>query len=275
MKTLRETFRVAEKKLRDFRDRRIIEPFVRSRSFQKHMKTNDDASILNFGDHCLAFDPNDMIAGWLRDKRGWFRKETMRVFDALPRRGGTFVDVGANIGTQTVYALKFGGFDRAVCFEPDPHNARYLWLNAAINGFADRIVIVEAAAGTEAGQAELSLSHRSGGTNSMAEKRGDNSILVPVVSIEEELRKIGVPNDDVGLAWIDVEGYEGQVLKGWPSLPGTPLCIEYTPEPHQLPPDTFTRWERWADVRQDSIDWQPISRLDLASYTSQVDLLFS
>jgi FkbM family methyltransferase len=275
-----------EKRIRTFRDRSIIKPLLRSNFVQKHLRANghlrseDDAAILNFGDHCIAFDPNDVVANALRYERGWFRDETMRIFDALPRRGRVFVDVGANIGTQTVYAMKFGGFDRAICFEPDPHNAWYLRLNMIINGFADRVTIIEAAAGPSRGQASLSVADRISGIsngliNSLAVTHGEKSISVPVASVEEELLRLGVSKSDISLAWIDVEGYEGQVMQGWPSLSGTPLCLEYTPEVHKLPADTFAGWERWAEPRQQKIEWQPISRLDLSSYTHQLDLLFS
>jgi FkbM family methyltransferase len=274
-----EILRRLEKSVRRLRDRTIIEPLVRTELFQKHLRTNDDATILNFGDHYIAFDPNDIISEALRREGGWFREETLRIFDALPKRGGVFVEVGANIGTQTVYAMKFGGFDRVICFEPDPHNAWYLWLNAAINGIADRVTVIQAAAGSASGKASLSLADpnrgiSNGGINSLAVKRGEKSITVPVVSVEEELRRLGVGKSDIGLAWIDVEGYEGEVMNGWPSLPGTPLCLEYTPQFNKLPPDTFASWARWADPRQRKIEWLPISLLDLAAYTDQVDLLF-
>ena len=112
-----------------------------------------DAAIIDLGDHRLAFDPNDWVIGatiWRQG--GWFRQETMRVFEAIPK-GGVFVDVGANIGTQTLYALKFGGFDRAVCFEPEPKNLRSLRINLLINDLTDRVSIVEAAAGAKEGMA--------------------------------------------------------------------------------------------------------------------------
>jgi hypothetical protein len=46
---------------------------------------------------------------------------------------GIFVDVGANIGTHTIYALVKLGFKRAVCFEPNNQNFDLLLLNTKRN----------------------------------------------------------------------------------------------------------------------------------------------
>lgn len=259
-----------EKKLRDIRDRAFVLPLLKTNAFRKYIPVNDHASVLDFGDHMIAFDPEDGMAWVLRKYGGWFREETMRVFDAIPGRTGAFVDVGANIGTQTIYALKFGGFDSAVCFEPHPHTAKMLRMNVALNGLSDRVTIIEAAGGAQAGTASMSLGSNSG-VHSLAYRAGDKSITVPVVSVGEEMERL---KKETGLAWIDVEGYEGDVLKGWPSLTA-PLCIEYTPNISRLPDDTFANRKQWAEVRLDPIVWRPSSELNLASYSSQVDLLFA
>jgi FkbM family methyltransferase len=52
-----------------------------------------------------------------------------------------FVDVGANIGTQTVHALRAGPFTRAVAFEPEQRNAKLLNMNLAANGMAARVTV--------------------------------------------------------------------------------------------------------------------------------------
>lgn len=265
--------RALEKKLRTLRDETIIKPLMETHAFRKRRPVHGDAALFDIGDHYIVADPHDGFADWIRERRGWFREETMRIFSAMPRKGGVFVDVGANLGTQTIYALKFGGFARAVCIEPHPRNAKLLRTNLAINGLADRSVVIEAAAGAGAGETSMFVSDVSS-THSLAYKAGHKTMKVPVVSVEDELSKLGITSPDIGLAWIDVEGYEGEVLKGWPSLVGYQACIEYTPNVRVLPPDTFDGWSRWADASEDTLTWRPVSGLDLPSYTSQADLLF-
>lgn len=53
--------------------------------------------------------------------------------------GGVFVDVGANVGNHSVYALKFLGAERVVAFEPNPAAAELLAINLALNGLASRV----------------------------------------------------------------------------------------------------------------------------------------
>ena len=48
-------------------------------------------------------------------------------------KGGVFVDVGANIGNHTIYALKFLGATKVIAFEPNPAAARILKVNLALN----------------------------------------------------------------------------------------------------------------------------------------------
>ena len=48
------------------------------------------------------------------------------------------IDVGANIGTITIPALKRGLIQTATAIEPHPHNLRLLRTNIALNGLEDR-----------------------------------------------------------------------------------------------------------------------------------------
>lgn len=117
----------------------IVKPLARSRRFRRHYEPLYDALVIDCGDHRLAFDPKDKVIGATIDQtRGWFRRESQSVFDALSTDGKVFVDVGANIGIQTIYALLFGGFGKAVCFEPSPTNAMLLRANLAMNRLCDR-----------------------------------------------------------------------------------------------------------------------------------------
>lgn len=258
---------------RRFRDERLIRPIAQSHRFRRISLRTLDVAVLDFGDHRLAFDPKDSIIGESIQKRGgWFREETLRIFNAIPKRGGIFVDVGANIGTQTIYALKHGGFDHAVCFEPSSHNVRILKVSALLNGVEDRITVVQKAVGAKAGTADLFLTENSTGTFTLAKDRGHGSVTVPVVTAEEELRSLGVKAADIGLAWIDVEGFEGDVLEGWPSLKGVPVCLEYSPDMKVLPVSTFSGWSQWADARATDIRWQPIETLTLPEI-EQADIL--
>src|SRR5262249_60775494 len=69
---------------------------------------------------------------------------------------------------------------------------------------------------------------RRGGARSGGGRAG---LAVPVVGVDDDLERLGVPLDTVGLAWVDVEGYEPQVLDGLAKLMGraVPITFEFTP----------------------------------------------
>ncbi|MEQ1943902.1 FkbM family methyltransferase [Mesorhizobium sp. VNQ89] len=270
-------FRKIEKLVRNFRDERIIKPIVLSKKGRRYYEHNFRALVSDFGSHRISFDPTDKVIGAsILENGGWFLQETLKIFESIPARGHTFIDVGANIGTQTVYALKLGPFTRAVCFEPEPWNAQLLRANMAFNGISDRVTVIEAAAGAQKGSAILSKDKFNFGAHSMAHYYGSgDKIEIPVVTVEDSLRELNIRTSDLGLVWIDVEGFEGDVLRGWPSLTGTPLCIEYTPNVRLLPADTFAGWTRWGNAREATIRWRDISEFDLTQYHEQEDFIFA
>ncbi len=136
-----------------------------------------------------------------------------------------FLDVGANIGTHTIYALNSGLFSRAVCFEPDPENFRFLTMNIAENGYADRCHLLNVALGSEEGTAELELAadnfgdHRirhaahKGSVDNRYNEQSRKTVSVPMDTLDGALEKIGIAADACFLH-MDVQGFEPYVLQG-------------------------------------------------------------
>jgi FkbM family methyltransferase len=128
------------------------------------------------------------------------------------------VDVGANIGTTCLTAVVRHDFNRALAIEPYSMNARLLRANADLNGLADRVTVVEAAASDvegettfAAGKATTRGRHRSGAGTLRTDGVGSD---VRVVTVDAELRRRGISADDVGLLWADVQGHEARVALG-------------------------------------------------------------
>ena len=145
-----------------------------------------------------------------------------------------FLDVGAHIGTHTIYALRTGRFERAIAFEPEPRNARLLAMNLEVNGLSAAVVVVRKAAGAAIGGAVLHLHPRNTGAHAIdvpPSVDGQASLAVPIARVDDELAALGVAPSTVGLVWIDVEGYEPQVLDGLEGLieRSVPLTFEFTP----------------------------------------------
>jgi FkbM family methyltransferase len=192
------------------------------------------------GDLAFFVDPGDRAVGaelvWGGE---WARAELNRAVDVLRSAGrlpidAVFVDAGANIGTQTVYALSGGAFARAVCFEPEPKNAGLLTMNVETNGFATKATIIRSAVGDVAGSAILQLHPRNKGNHMIGRAPsvdGLEQLEVPIVRMDEALSKAGVDPAHVGVVWIDVEGYEPQAIAGLGVFLDhkVPIVIEYSP----------------------------------------------
>jgi FkbM family methyltransferase len=159
------------------------------------------------------------------------------VTGAHPLRQRHLIDVGANIGTTSVYAAKLYEADRVTAIEPSRVNAKLARCNATLNDVADRITVHQCAATNVAGGAELSLStthlgdHRVVATG--AERVGQVQPEPAVVSVRAiTLDDLDIDPASVGLIWIDTQGHEGHVLDGAHQLlrAGPPLVLEYAPD---------------------------------------------
>jgi FkbM family methyltransferase len=192
------------------------------------------------GDVRFFVDPSDRVVGaWLMWHGGWQRREIDTAVEVLMaarrlRPDAVFVDVGAHIGTHTIYALRTGRFAYAIAFEPEPRNAVLLARNLEANGLVHAVVIVAKAAGAVPSTAVLHLHPRNTGAHAIGvppSVDGTARLDVPIVRVDDELERLGVALENVGLAWIDVEGYEPQVLDGLARLMSrsVPIAFEFTP----------------------------------------------
>ena len=196
--------------------------------------------LCELGDVRFFVDPSDRVVGaWLMWHGGWQRREIDTAVEVLSAAGrlpadAVFVDIGAHIGTHTIYALRTGRFARAVAFEPEPRNAGLLARNLEANGLSHAAVVVPKAAGAAPGTGVLHLHPRNTGAHAIDEPPsvdGQARLNVPIVRVEDELQALGLALDKVGLVWVDVEGYEPQVLDGLGELiaRSIPITFEFTP----------------------------------------------
>ncbi|MBC9883647.1 FkbM family methyltransferase [Bradyrhizobium sp. INPA01-394B] len=128
--------------------------------------------------------------------------------------GGTFVDVGANVGTfALVMARQVGSNGKVVAIEPHPLTFARLSFNHAASK-ATQVRLVQAAAGDadgelmiESGGGNLGATHVVTGAASL------DAIKVPSLRLTRILDEAGVTQVDS--LKIDVEGFEDRVLIGF------------------------------------------------------------
>ena len=153
---------------------------------------------------------------------------------------GLFVDVGANIGTSTVHALVNHGFVGAIACEPAPENFAMLKMNLVANGLDERATAFQVAGSDSGGSLKLAMSESNWGDHRVippdqAEKRYTrrSSIPVPRRTVDHlAVRVARRAKTHVGLLWIDVQGHEGEVLRGAEGVlaAGTPTVFEFYPK---------------------------------------------
>jgi FkbM family methyltransferase len=124
-------------------------------------------------------------------------------FDA--RGGGTFYDLGANIGMVVVPVARNTNVS-CVCFEPDPVNFALLRANVLLNAAGPNIEIINAAVAREPGQLRFAQSGYNCGDHRLSE---DGSLVVQAVRLDDYTPKV------LPLAVkIDCQGAEPLIVAG-------------------------------------------------------------
>jgi len=127
-------------------------------------------------------------------------------------RPAAFIDVGANVGTYSCIVGRSGYTDRIFAFEPDPRNVTELMRQLHLNGLEGRTQVFQCAAGSKQGEVHFRLGGCSEGA--LSRVMDDGGITVPTQRLDDA---IPVRSSLIAIK-IDVEEYEGEVLKGAVSL---------------------------------------------------------
>jgi FkbM family methyltransferase len=194
----------------------------------------------------LTLLSDKVIGGSLREFGTFQEKDVDRAVNFLiklgfPFEGNTFLDIGANIGTHTIHALKTN-FRNAICVEPDPENFKILRINQLLNEVDNKCINFNLALSDISANKTLELSptnfgdHRVVGlTNATGENIHDeeswNKINIKSVTLDALLNENNIHESDISLIWIDTQGHEGHVLSGASKLMNSPvpIVIEFWP----------------------------------------------
>lgn len=178
---------------------------------------------------------------------GVFQEQTFgRLTSALDQhtsatfQGATVLEVGANIGTETVSMLIRHGVEHVIAVEPDPENLRLLRANLALNDLGRRADVIPIALSDAEGMVTFERSaenwgdHRvrvnDPGTAALAGEDGRQTIVVPARTLDALAAEGVVDLAALDLVWIDAQGHEAHVLAGATTLPRrVPVMTEYWP----------------------------------------------
>jgi FkbM family methyltransferase len=154
--------------------------------------------------------PGDYISDHLIRDHVWEPELTANILDkSNSTDGGTFVDVGANLGYFSLIWASASPSNKAYCIEPVSRNIDLLRKNISLNRLDDRIMVLPIAAGDKVGLRSFDLGpDRETGHGGFAQSdRGSNHILVPTMRLDDCF-------DHIDVLKIDTEGADGLVLAG-------------------------------------------------------------
>lgn len=145
------------------------------------------------------------------------------------RRKLALVDVGANLGTICIPAVSRGLFKTAIAIEANPSFAEVLEQNVVLNGLEHRIQVVNSAVGAKDSQSlAFSVEQSNFGASRVVNSPSEQTLTVRSTTLDSLLGH----TSNVGLVFMDIEGFEGEALKGARRLleDCPPLALEFTPK---------------------------------------------
>jgi FkbM family methyltransferase len=189
------------------------------------------------GDHLMTFSPSDYIGRKVFRKGHFEREHVDRLLAVLRERGlikkhSSLLEIGGNIGTQTVYFALSHTYAHIVSIEPDPRNFPLLQTNIRQNHLEQTVTLVNCAAGEIRGQIDFFMNANNHGKSSaLRRSANDRKISVPVMPVTEILSDLAIDPAAIGLVWMDIEGYEPVACRSMAPLMSrrVPLYLEFTP----------------------------------------------
>lgn len=205
----------------------------RKARFQASIGEQDFLLAYRQGEYFLVFTHDKVISkGVYASSRGGFDFQKFERAIKLLGAGmplDMLVDVGANLGTICIPAVRRGYARQAIAIEPEPRNYRLLVANILLNDLGATINTYRMAlGGPDSSSLNLALSPDSSGNHRISLQPDSNGIVVPATTLDDIAPSL---TRDHSLIWIDTEGYEGIVLSGARAALANrvPLVIEFTP----------------------------------------------
>lgn len=200
-----------------------------------------------------------------------------RLLDRLVQPGATVIDVGANIGYNTLHAARLAGASgRVVAVEPTPDNLEVLRRNLAAAQLTN-VVVAPVAAGRAASTRDLFVRGQISAVNSLFPESCYAAVTavlpVPVVPLDD------LVEGAADVVKIDVEGAELEVLEGMPRIlrtPGASLIVEWHPQLQRLAgfdADALPRWllaQGWQLHAASHIAMHALSTADVPALTARL-----
>ena len=160
---------------------------------------------------------DDHILRDMRRRGSFYERDVLeRLRQRLEKHpGGASIDVGAFIGTHSIYFAKFCGLQPVIAYEANPGTFPLLLDNIYINRLGERVIPINRALGASPGYGSVIPGDSTNqGHSSVAFTSDNKSENVHVCTLDDEIDALLSKNRSIALTKIDVEGAELEVLHG-------------------------------------------------------------
>ncbi len=215
--------------------------FFRGIIFDSFKKTSDIIFYRNkFGEKFGLFTDDNIISKRIFISEEFDLDKFCRVINYLniSRKIVNLYDVGANIGTICIPAVKRNLVKKAYAVEPVRKNFDLLKVNIILNNLEDSIKTYNYALGAEDDEnLEIELAHDNSGDHRVRLQNLESNLYDEKKRQIEKVKSKKFDtlfknlNKEKDLVWIDTQGFEPLILDGAKNLidKGIPLVIEFWP----------------------------------------------
>ncbi len=164
----------------------------------------------------FLFDHNDnLIANEMIGYGKVYSKDEMRFFyDMAPKtEGGYFLDIGANVGTTSIYFKKnICSSLQYIAFEPLKENCKYLKMNCILNDCED--ITVENVGMSNTNEPKKMFVFDGAFGSSMVSDGDEASQVCEFMTLDDYAKRSQLSVNDIGYIWVDVQCHELEMLEG-------------------------------------------------------------
>jgi FkbM family methyltransferase len=128
----------------------------------------------------------------------------------------TIIDIGANTGLYSIFAIKKLNFDRSVAIEPSDKIFNILTKNIESNNLNQKIIPQKKVIGEENKEIQFKQNEKRTGTSKVIQKKqkNKNNSRKKQVKLTKLINNLDINFTDITLLKIDIEGYEYYAVLG-------------------------------------------------------------
>jgi FkbM family methyltransferase len=174
------------------------------------LSLTDGIITTNIAKFWIPNAPRDLLQGWILSNQKFPEQDVLKELDKYLDKDSVILDIGANIGTHSVYWGKITQTKKVYAFEPIITTYRILEKNIEINGLFTRIKAFNFGLGDKKTRAKIKNYDLDNIGSTSLEEDTNGDIEIHALDDIDEINNLA----RIDFVKIDVEGFEKYVLEG-------------------------------------------------------------